>query len=563
MKSLLKYVIRNYWYIIGLLSFLMYFQIRFDIFVLSDLSKIFKALSHQELELAGEFIPVTMGFVSLSVLASVFIMICCIYLMSRFTYNLRSKMFDIVSNSYVIEDYNNIKHTAVMSRIIGNVGTEQYFIMFLLKRMVFIIVLIIFLCYLIPFNLTLISILLISLTAISLCLYIALKRVSKGYFKVRKSQVFLTSLLYEKIKKFDVVRHFSKEEYENNYFDQKVKESQDLNIQFNYKLTFSLIAPILVDILFCIWVYELVISFNKGLVDVFTVLLIIQVIIMLISYSDSIFKLSSDYSPVYVRSDEINKILDLERDDFTSNPTQLFEEKIEKISFEDVSLNLSNKDILNNISFDMESNSTYLIMGSLASGKTSLAYLLIKFHEASSGHILINGKNIDNIPANTLREKIRYVPTESLLFNDTLFENIRFGAENITKKDVKFLSKKTLLSEYEFDLDENLYGNRLKLTGEFKQKLSLTRALIHEGDVYIFDNCFSQFSLKTKTTIIANIKELLSDKILIFIENSYDKSYEVDNIIILDNTRIINQENNELMEKDDINNLSKDMEEVI
>lgn len=563
MKSLLKYIIRNYWYIIGLLSFLMYFQIRFDIFVLSDLSKIFKALLHQELELAGEFIPVTMGFVLLSVLASVFIMICCIYLMSRFTYNLRSKMFDIVSNSYVIEDYNNIKHTAVMSRIIGNVGTEQYFIMFLLKRMVFIIVLIIFLCYLIPFNLTLISILLIFLTTISLLLYIALKRVSKGYFKVRKSQVFLTSLLYEKIKKFNIVRHFSKEEYENNYFDQKVKESQDLNIQFNNKLTFSLVASILVDILFCIWVYELVISFNKGLVDVFTVLLIMQVIIMLISYSDSIFKLSSDYSPVYVRSDEINKILDLERDDFTSNPDQLFEENIEKISFEDVSLNLSNKDILNNISFDMESNSTYLIMGSLASGKTSLAYLLIKFHEASSGNILINGKSIDNIPANTLREKIRYVPTESLLFNDTLFENIRLGAENITKKDVIFISKKTLLSEYEFDLDENLYENRLKLTGDFKQKLSLTRALIHDGDVYIFDNCFSQFSLKTKTAIIANIKELLSDKILIFIENSYDKSYEVDNIIILDNTRIINQENIELIEKDDINNLSKDMEEVI
>lgn len=563
MKSLLKYIIRNYWYIIGLLSFLMYFQIRFDIFVLSDLSKIFKALLHQELELAGEFIPVTMGFVLLSVLASVFIMICCIYLMSRFTYNLRSKMFDIVSNSYVIEDYNNIKHTAVMSRIIGNVGTEQYFIMFLLKRMVFIIVLIIFLCYLIPFNLTLISILLIFLTTISLLLYIALKRVSKGYFKVRKSQVFLTSLLYEKIKKFNIVRHFSKEEYENNYFDQKVKESQDLNIQFNNKLTFSLVASILVDILFCIWVYELVISFNKGLVDVFTVLLIIQVIIMLISYSDSIFKLSSDYSPVYVRSDEINKILDLERDDFTSNPDQLFEENIEKISFEDVSLNLSNKDILNNISFDMESNSTYLIMGSLASGKTSLAYLLIKFHEASSGNILINGKSIDNIPANILREKIRYVPTESLLFNDTLFENIRLGAENITKKDVIFISKKTLLSEYEFDLDENLYENRLKLTGDFKQKLSLTRALIHDGDVYIFDNCFSQFSLKTKTAIIANIKELLSDKILIFIENSYDKSYEVDNIIILDNTRIINQENIGLIEKNDINNLSKDMEEVI
>lgn len=563
MKSLLKYIIRNYWYIIGLLSFLMYFQIRFDIFVLSDLSKIFKALLHQELELAGEFIPVTMGFVLLSVLASVFIMICCIYLMSRFTYNLRSKMFDIVSNSYVIEDYNNIKHTAVMSRIIGNVGTEQYFIMFLLKRMVFIIVLIIFLCYLIPFNLTLISILLVFLTTISLLLYIALKRVSKGYFKVRKSQVFLTSLLYEKIKKFNIVRYFSKEEYENNYFDQKVKESQDLNIQFNNKLTFSLVASILVDILFCIWVYELVISFNKGLVDVFTVLLIMQVIIMLISYSDSIFKLSSDYSPVYVRSDEINKILDLERDDFTSNPDQLFEENIEKISFEDVSLNLSNKDILNNISFDMESNSTYLIMGSLASGKTSLAYLLIKFHEASSGNILINGKSIDNIPANILREKIRYVPTESLLFNDTLFENIRLGAENITKKDVIFISKKTLLSEYEFDLDENLYENRLKLTGDFKQKLSLTRALIHDGDVYIFDNCFSQFSLKTKTAIIANIKELLSDKILIFIENSYDKSYEVDNIIILDNTRIINQENIELIEKDDINNLSKDMEEVI
>ena len=171
-----------------------------------------------------------------------------------------------------------------------------------------------------------------------------------------------------------------------------------------------------------------------------------------------------------------------EEEKIVDNPNAL--EKlsfINEISFENIHFKYDEQEILNNISFQIPHGETVALVGHSGAGKTTLADLLIRLHDVSSGQIAIDGHNIKNINSSALRGLMGVVSQESILFNDNVYNNIAFGDKDINEEKVIEAAK--MANAHEFIIAfENGYktiigdgGN--KLSGGQKQRISIARAL--------------------------------------------------------------------------------------
>ena len=266
-------------------------------------------------------------------------------------------------------------------------------------------------------------------------------------------------------------------------------------------------------------------------VEVFLAMLYI---LFLINHINAVNPLVNIYSLAYTSATRIEEVLALER---VPNPSNEKESDFKGIEFNNVSVNISGRKILSDISFKIPQNSMNLIVGPIGAGKTSLIHSLTGFYEIDSGSILINGKNIES---DYFDNKISFTPAHQFLLKDSVFENIRLGDESITREDVVAACEDALfMKDLSFEVNEN--GNNLSI--DFRQRLAVARALAHDCEIYIFDNSFSQIESDSRKIIKENIKERLSDKILIFIDNASEDYSDMDNIIVMENSSIIDQGN--------------------
>jgi ATP-binding cassette subfamily B protein len=182
-----------------------------------------------------------------------------------------------------------------------------------------------------------------------------------------------------------------------------------------------------------------------------------------------------------------------------------------------------------------------LIVGPVGAGKTSLIYSLIGAYEVNSGTILINGEDVES---KSFDEKICLISDNLFLLKASVFENVRLGDESITRDDVISACKDALFTK-DLSFEVNEEGNNL--SSDFKQRLSISRALAHDCEIYIFDNSFSQIESASKKIIKENIIKRLSGKIIIFIDNAFEDYSDMDNIIVMKNASIVDYGNHDYL----------------
>ena len=216
------------------------------------------------------------------------------------------------------------------------------------------------------------------------------------------------------------------------------------------------------------------------------------------------------------------------------------------IKFDNVSLNVNGKDVLCDVSFEIARNSKTLIVGPVGAGKSILFYSLMGLYEIDSGKIFIDGYDASSIDAS---EKASLTTTESYIFRDNVFENIRFADTLISDADVSEAIHDSLFDELSNDLYYEINQNANNLNNDFKQRLAIARAIAHNRQYTIFDNSFSFIDSKSKQTIMNNILRKFSDKTLVFVDNSFDY-LDVDNIIVMDNGRVVGQGKHDDLIKD-------------
>jgi ATP-binding cassette, subfamily B, multidrug efflux pump len=232
-----------------------------------------------------------------------------------------------------------------------------------------------------------------------------------------------------------------------------------------------------------------------------------------------------------------------------TNPTSPVMTKLKgDIVFKDVSLVFPHSEItaLADFNLNIKAGQKVLILGKTGSGKTTIAQLLTRMYETSTGQIMIDGVDVNHFQVQNLRNDIGYVQQDVFLFSDTIQNNIQFGLkEKVSYDDLTHAAKTAhVLNEInnlpkQFD---TLVGERgTTLSGGQKQRVAIARALIKNPSILILDDCLSAVDANTERTILANLDYYIKDKTTLFITHRIFYNFNFDLIIYLQEGKIAEQ----------------------
>lgn len=195
------------------------------------------------------------------------------------------------------------------------------------------------------------------------------------------------------------------------------------------------------------------------------------------------------------------------------------------------------KDVLKNISFHLETGGTLAIMGATGSGKSTLMSLLMRMWNPPADAISVSGHPIETVPLSVLRGSIAYVPQESFLFSDSILNNIIFYDERITEDDAKAAAKAAAIHDNicEFpDQYATTVGERgMTLSGGQKQRVSIARALARKPELLLLDDCLSAVDAETERTILANLRDYLKGCTTIIVTHRIAVAGIADRVLLL------------------------------
>ena len=209
----------------------------------------------------------------------------------------------------------------------------------------------------------------------------------------------------------------------------------------------------------------------------------------------------------------------------------------------------SNVQALNGISFLVKPKSSLGIIGVTGSGKTTALKLITRSYNISSGEILFDDHSLNKIDLTYLRENIGVVPQDSFLFSDTIINNIRFGNEKASKKEIEKVCKiagihKEILKFK--DQYNTILGERgVNLSGGQKQRVCIARALVKKPKILILDDCLSALDTETEEKIIKSLNDYIKDTTTIISSHRISSIQNLDKIIVLNDGKIIQKGSHE------------------
>lgn len=213
--------------------------------------------------------------------------------------------------------------------------------------------------------------------------------------------------------------------------------------------------------------------------------------------------------------------------------------------------------VLHNISFCAKPGETIAFIGSTGSGKSSLVQLIPRFYDVTLGKIKVDGVDVRDYCLKSLRQKIGFIPQKALLFTGTIAENIRYGKEDASHKDLHqaadVAQAKDFIESREEGFATHLAEGGSNLSGGQKQRLSIARAVIKNPDIYIFDDSFSALDYRTDAILRRRLKEVTQNVTVLIVAQRVGTIMDADQIIVLDKGEIVGRgRHEELMESNDI-----------
>ena len=240
----------------------------------------------------------------------------------------------------------------------------------------------------------------------------------------------------------------------------------------------------------------------------------------------------------------INEFLD-SKTSLRNGDSKISKDDSKNIEFKNVSFKYDQTgiEIFNSFNLKIEEGKTIGIVGKVGSGKTSILDLITRIYDPSNGEIYIGDKNLKSLKLSELRKIISYVTQNNFLFSESIQKNIEFGNPNSTKEQVK---QAAILSEIDSEIlkfekgYDTVLGERgVTLSGGQIQRISIARSFIKDSEIYLFDDCFSSLDTDTEDRIINNLKNNFKNKTLLIVSHRVSCVKHADNIIVLENGKII------------------------
>ena len=385
------------------------------------------------------------------------------------------------------------------------------------------------------------------------------RKVRPMWGEVREQNGVITSVLQENLSGLRVVRGFSREDYEEEKFAAEVLKFYDINVTMaKIRAFFMPLASLIssIGIVIIIWY-----GGNKvidGSLSLGTVLAFYFYMARLMGPVRMLGFMTSMFVRAQTAADRVFEIVDAEIDVYDKDDALEFMTVSGHLVFEDVWFSYDNDNmVLKEIDLDVKPGQTVAILGATGSGKSSIINLIPRFYDVSKGKITLDDVDLRDLTIKNLRSHIGIVRQDPYIFSSTLRENIAYGIEGASSKNVEEAAKQAKIHEFIVGLPDGYdtkVGERgVTLSGGQKQRVAIARALVKNPKILILDDSTSSVDTKTEYEIQQALDELLENRTTFIITQRLSSIKKADYIIVLEDGAIAEEGGHEkLMELDGI-----------
>ena len=483
-----------------------------------------------------------------SLICSIVVGFLISYIASKFSMNIRSKLFNTVED-LDMEEIKEFSPSSLITRTTNDVSQIEMLLGMGLQLLIKAPITAVWaVTKILNKNMSWSIITAVSLAILLVTLIIISLIVVPKFKIVQKLIDKLNNVTRENLTGIRVVRAFNAENYQENKFNE-VNTSLTKQQMFNQK-TFAIMSPMMYLVMYFltlsiyyvgaylindasfsskIGLFGDMIVFSSYAMQVIMSFLMLAMIFMMLPRAQ-------------VSAKRINEVLDkkvkLKEGNITSS------KETGTITFKNVSFKYPKAEeyVLKDISFDIKKGETVAFIGSTGSGKSTLINLIPRFYDVTEGEILVDNINIKDYKEEVLNDKIGYSPQKAVIFSGTINSNIGFGKVNgkkVSLKKIKESANVAQASEFIEKLD-NKYNSLVarsgtNLSGGQKQRIAIARAIARNPEIYIFDDSFSALDYKTDYTLRKELKKYTKSATILIVAQRIGTIINADKIIVLDN----------------------------
>jgi subfamily B ATP-binding cassette protein MsbA len=257
----------------------------------------------------------------------------------------------------------------------------------------------------------------------------------------------------------------------------------------------------------------------------------------------SVIRLQNQVVQARAATERVFQLLDTRSEMEEAKDPQPLQAAGAKIHFQNIDFDYGDKPILRSIEFTVEPGQLVALVGSSGSGKTTLTNLLLRFYDPKSGSITIGGVDIRNVRTQDLRTQIAVVTQETILFNDTIRNNIALGRAGATRKEIEAAAQHAYAHEFIMEKPdgyETLIGEKgIALSGGQRQRLAIARAILKDAPILVLDEATSSLDTESERAVQAALEELMQGRTTICIAHRLSTIQNADVIMVMDQGRIV------------------------
>lgn len=384
---------------------------------------------------------------------------------------------------------------------------------------------------------------LIPLPFLSLTIYYVSSRINLRSSLIQQQLSQLTSTAQEVYSGIRVIKSYVKEDQFGEYFEAESEEFKSKSLDLaRISAFFFPVMIFMISASTLIVVYVGGLEVAKGNISTGNIAEFIIYVNMLTWPVTSIGWIASLIQQAEASQQRINELL---TEESTLDRSGTMVEKLNgDIEFDNVTFTYPDTGIqaLKNVSFQLNAGEKMAIIGKTASGKSTIADLILRMYDTTEGVLKIDGQNIKAINLDNLRRKIGYVPQDVFLFSDSVMNNIGFGVGQIDQATAEEYATHAAIHNEISCLPEGyqtMMGERgVTLSGGQKQRISIARAFIKNPDIVILDDCLSAVDTDTEQQIMKYLNEALQNRTSIIITHRIHNLLSFDKIMVLEDGRI-------------------------
>ena len=355
----------------------------------------------------------------------------------------------------------------------------------------------------------------------------------------------LNLVLREELMGIRVIRAFNRDEHEKKRFDQANRDLTATAIKVN-RIMAALMPTLMLVMNFTtiaiIWFGGL--RINAGSMQIGDLMAFIQYVMQIMFSLVMVSMMFIMVPRASVSAGRINEVLDVVTEiKEPENPVKPGRQR-GFVEFRDVTFSYpgAEEPAIKNISFSAKPGEITAIIGGTGSGKSTLINLIPRFYDIDSGEILIDGADVREMQQEELRAKIGFVPQKALLFSGSISDNIRFGKEEATEKEIRHAAEIAqvtgFVAEMKDGFDSVIAQGGTNVSGGQKQRLSIARALVRKPEIYVFDDSFSALDFKTDARLRAALKKEIKASTVFIVAQRVNTVMDADRIIVLEDGKI-------------------------